>query len=258
MAVKNPGQIKKLAQNIARVWGGRSSPYVIPTRLSYRPPVTNVPTLSTGLRPLDKTLGIGGLPCGKITELLGPATQPASDGVLCIAAKIGAKIQRQQQLVTIIDMMRNFDPWQAERCGLMAPHLFLTRPDTAFAALATMESAAHSQGLVLVNMGAVPELLRHAGPDLLKTLLWRLRGIVRQSDSVFLFITIPQDNNPFSLANYPSGFPLAELAEVRLWVQNESWTYKDGLATAYKANLTVIKNRLAVAGLGADIRIKLA
>jgi hypothetical protein len=49
---------------------------------------------------------------------------------------------------------------------------------------------------------------------------------------------------------------MADLADVRLWIQDEAWTHSKGIATAYKANLTVIKNRLAMAGKGADIRIK--
>ncbi|MBN1991897.1 MAG: hypothetical protein JW953_04290 [Anaerolineae bacterium] len=258
MAARSSRQVYKIIQNVARIFAGRPDPYAIPTKLNYKPPALDAPTLPTGLRPLDKTLGIGGLPCGKITELIGPGGSSPGDGAMCIAAKIGAKVQRQQHIVTIIDMGHNVDPWQVERCGLMAPQLFLARPDTVFAALTTLESAARSKGLLVVSMGAVAELLNHADPDLLWTLLSRLRSIVRQSESVFLFITNPLDNNPFNAANYPSGFPLPELAEVRLWVQDENWTYKDGIATAYKASLAVIKNRLAAPGLGAEIRIKLA
>jgi RecA/RadA recombinase len=166
-------------------------------------------------------------------------------------------VQRQQEIVTIIDMNHGFDPWHAERCGLIAPHLLLTRPDTIFAALTTMESAARNAELVVVVMGVVAELLRHVEADLLRTLLRRLHNIVRHSNSVFLFITVPRKKDPFSPANYPAGFPLAEMADIRLWLQDEVWTHKEGVATAYKANLTVIKNRLAMAGKGASIRIKL-
>jgi hypothetical protein len=167
-------------------------------------------------------------------------------------------VQRKQLLITIIDMTRNFDPWQAERCGLMAPHLLLSRPDTVFAALTTLESAARNQGLVIVNMGTVLDLFNHAETDLLRTLLHRLHTIIRQSESAFLFLTNPLDDNAFAPTNYPPGFPLADLADIRLWVQGESWTNKDGFATAYKASIAVIKNRLAAVGTGADVRIKLA
>jgi len=250
--------VKKAIQNVAQAFAGQPGQYTIPTRLYHRAPITNVGTLSTGLRTLDKTLGIGGLPCGKITELIGSGRVPLSDGAHCVAAKIGAHLQRKQHLITIIDMALNFDPWQAERCGLMAPHLLLSRPDTVLAALTTLESAAHNQGLVMVNMGVVPHLLNHIEVDLLKTLLHRVHTITRQSESVFLFLTNSLHNNAFTPANYPPGFPLADLAEVRLWMQSESWTNKDGLATAYKASIAVVKNRLAAVGTGADIRIKLA
>jgi recombination protein RecA len=218
--------------------------------------VVDVLSLSTGFRALDKALGVGGLPRGKITELLS-ADALSSSGALLIAAGIAAKVQRKQQIVTIIDLSRTFDPWQAERCGLIAPHLLLTRPDTVLGALTTLEEVAHREGLVLVVMGVVADLLNGAEADLLKTLLGRLRGIIRQSNSAFLFITSPLEDNPFAFANYPAGFPLAEVADIRLWIQDESWTHKEGIATAYKANLTVIKNQLAVAGTGADLKINM-
>lgn len=257
MAAKNSRRAKQVIHNIARIFTDHSNRYVIPARLEYGAPA-DISTVSTGLRPLDKALGIGGLPCGRMTELIGPGQASMSGGVTCIAARIGSKIQRKQQIVTIIDMSRNFDPWQAERCGLIAPHLLLTRPDTVFDALTTLESAARNDGLVVLVMGVVSELLSHADVELLRVLLGRLRSITKESNSVFLFLTTPNDDNPFNPTNYPSGFPLAELADIRLWVQDENWSFKEGITTVYKANVTVIKNRLAVAGTGADIRIKLA
>lgn len=250
--------VRKVIQNVARALAGQPRQYPIPTHLPHRQPTLEIDTLATGIRSLDRTLGIKGLPCGKITELIGTGQPPAHDGIHCVAARIGANLQRKQQMVTLIDMAHNFDPWQAERCGLMAPQLLLTRPDTVFTALTTLESAARSRGLIIISMGPVIELLSHAEPDLLKTLLRRLHTIVRDSESVFLFVTHLTYEDPFDSANYPAGFPLANLADIRLWAQNENWTYSNSLATTYKANLTVIKNRLAPPGIGADIRIKLA
>jgi len=155
-------------------------------------------------------------------------------------------------------MSHSFDPWQAERCGLIAPQLLLTRPDTIFDARSTLENAARNTKLVVVTMGVVPQLLQHVEPDLLKTLLRRLQTIVGHSGSAFLFVTALLQNDPFSPANYPPGFPLPEIADVRLWVQDENWTRKAGLATAYKADVTVIKNRLAMVGKGASLRVKMA
>lgn len=256
MAVKKSPKIKQVIQNVTGLLAQPTiHQHTIPTKLNHKNPV-DVSTLSTGLKPLDKALGVGGLPYSHITELIGPGVTATSGGTTCIAARIASKVQRQQEVVTIVDMSRNFDPWQAERCGLIAPQLLLTRPDTVFEALTTIESAAQNAQLVIVAMGFVAGLLRDIESGLLKTLLRRMQNIIKHSQSAFIFITNPAKNSPFDPQIYPAGFPLAELADVRMWVQEESWTYNEGVSTAYKANLTVIKNRLAMAGKGADIKIK--
>lgn len=259
MAANSSRRLKRIIQSVAGIFAEPTAAMrpAIPARLDYQASAgAGVVPLPTGFRPLDKALGIGGLPQGNITELMGPGITPASGGTTYIAARIAAKVQRQQDMVTIIDMNHSVDPWQAERCGLIAPHLLLTRPDTIYDVITTLERAARSAKLIIVVMGVVKELLRHVELDSLKTLSHRWQTIVKHSDSVFLFVTAPPQNDPFSPLNYPAGFPLAQIAAIRLWVQDESWTHQAGLATAYKANLTVVKNQLDVAGKGAGINIK--
>lgn len=256
VVVKRSRQVKRVVQSVAGILTGRLAGRMsIPTTLDYKMPA-DVPVLPTGLRPLDRALGLGGLPYGRITELIGQTTVSLSGGTTSIAARIASRAQRKQQIVSIIDMSRSFDPWLAERAGLIAPQLLLTRPDTVFAALSTMESAASREGLIVVAMGIINELLAQADIEALKTLSSRVRRIVKQSSSVFLFISLLHTNDPFDPAHYPAGFPLANLADIRLWVQDEAWTHKEGVAASYKANVTVIKNELAVAGVGADIKIR--
>lgn len=255
MAVQSSRRIKQVIQNVARLFT-ESTPRPRPVMpVSYATP-KDMPVQPTGLRPLDKALDIGGLPLGRITELIGPGVTPISGGTTSIAARIAAKVQRQQDIVSIIDLSRTFDIYQAERCGLVAPHLLLIQPDTIFTAVSALESAARTARLVTVIMGMVTALLANIEPEPLRLLLRRLQTITRASDSAFLFITAPSEENPFDPLNYPVGFPLSEMADVRLWIQNEAWTHKDSLATAYKANLTVIKNQFGLAGKSANIRIK--
>jgi hypothetical protein len=253
---KNSQRMRAAIQNVARLFGEPARQWGTSGDLDYKAPV-DVPALATGFRPLDKALGIGGLPQGHITELLEPGINAISNGATTIAARIAAKVQRQQQIVAIIDMNHSFDGWHAEQCGLIAPNLLVTRPDTVLATLNAIEKAARNATLVIVMMGVVSKLLQHVEPALLATLLRRLQRIIKKSPSVFLLVTAPPKNEPFSPDNYPEGFPLAEIADVRLWLQDEAWSYKDGLATTYKANLTVIKNNLATPGKGADIKVKL-
>jgi hypothetical protein len=250
-------RIKHAIQNMTQLFFDPMSRSAVQTRFNHKAPAT-VATSTTGIRSLDKAVGIGGLPQGQITELVGPVNSSSGNGTTLVAARIAAKAQHQQQTVVILDMTRSFDPWQAQRCGLVAPQLLLTRPDTVFDALSSIEQAARSAHLVIVELGDVPALLNHINPDRLATLTGRIHQIVNGSAAVFLFSTTPAHKDPFDPKNYPPGFPLADLAAVRLWLQNESWSFADGLSTAYKASLTVIKNNLALAGKGANINIKLA
>ncbi|MFN8457605.1 MAG: hypothetical protein U0401_23600 [Anaerolineae bacterium] len=253
MTFKGSREVKQVIQSVAGILIGHFSRPALPGAFDYRV-ASNLSTLPTGFRSLDKAMGLAGLPCGHITELSGTL---GSTGTLTLAAGIAAKVQRKQQVVTILDLSQQFDLWQAERCALIAPHLLLTRPKTIFEALITLEQVSQREGLVLVSLGVVADLLSQVERDLLHHLLGRLRTIVKRSTSAILFVTVALDDNPFSPANYPAGFPLSEVADIRLWLQNEAWTQRDGVATAYKASLVVVKNRLALAGKGADIKITL-
>jgi hypothetical protein len=228
----------------------------LPTRREYHPPA-DIDSLPTGIRALDKAVEIGGLPHGQVTELVESDNGLSAGGGTLIASRIAARAQRQQQIVSIIDLNRGFDPWQAERCGLVAPQLLLSRPDTVFEAVSSLESAARHAALVVVMMGSALDLLAHVGASRRKTLLRRLRNIAHTGQSVILLITNPGKNDPFDPATYPPGFPLADIAAVRLWMQDETWSYNDGLATAFKASLTVIKNDFGTVGKGANVRVKL-
>lgn len=255
MAFKNSREAKQVIQSVTGLLTGRFSRPILPSAFDYRA-ASNLTVIPTGFRSLDKAMGLAGLPCGHITELSG-ANSLSSSGMLVLAAGLAAKVQRRQQVVTLLDLSQQFDSWQAERCGLIAPHLLLIRPKTIFEVLVTLEQVSHREGLVVVSLGVVVDLLSQVERPLLQNLLGRLRAMVKRSTSAILFITTAIDDNPFSTTNYPAGFPLSEVADIRLWVQNETWTHRDGLATSYKASLVVVKNRLAIAGKGADIRITL-
>ena len=257
MATKSRRGIGQVIQNVTGLFAPSVTNWKFPAKADYKQPV-DIDVLPTGMRPLDKATGLGGIPFGTPIELIGPGTTTIRGGASCIAARIAARVQRRQGTIAIVDMTGSFDPWQADRCGLVASHLFLTCPQTVLNAITTLEDAAKNADFVIVVMDIVAELLQRVEPDLLKALLRRLNTIVSRSEGIFLFITAPKKSDPFDPANYPPGFALADIAALRLWVRDESWVYKDGLTTTYKASLTVIKNELGVPGKGADIRIKLS
>lgn len=249
-------QVKRVFESVAGLFIHRFGRRHLPGSPGFSTPVPEAETLSTGFRSVDSALGLKGLPYNRITELMEPGGATSPSGASYITAGIASRIQRKQENVSIIDLSHCFDVWQAERCGLITPHLLLSRPETIFDALTILEDTHRRPGLVIVVMGSTPQLFSQASPELRRILLGRLRHIVKQSGSIFLFLTTAQKNDPFSPANHPAGFPLSELADVRLWIQEETASHKNGRIATYKATLAVIKNNLAPAGKGADVRIK--
>ena len=79
--------------------------------------------IPTGFPALDRALGSGGLPKGKICELVGPATS----GKTTLALKFLAQAQaRGAGQIAYIDQARYFDADYAYRCGLDLSRLLLS------------------------------------------------------------------------------------------------------------------------------------
>ena len=205
----------------------------------------------SGFAQLDRAIGIGGLPAGQVVELIG---QDSAGGV-SVAAKIAAKFQRKQHAVTILDAVGGFDLAHTVRCGLVAPELLYQQPKNALALVHLMETAASTKGLVIVYLGFIPSTFVTVPTPSLFSLMRRLYKITHQADAVCLYLTLMSGDDPFTLANYLPGFPLSDVADVRLWVQDEGWIRRDEQIGGYRGNITVIQNALAPSGKGANIRI---
>jgi hypothetical protein len=211
----------------------------------------NVSALKTGFAQLDRAIGTGGLPQGHLTELIGPDT----GGSVSVMAKIAAKFQRKQLPVLILDLAQQLADDHLIKCGLIAPELLCQTPSDIFAMITSLEKASRQPGLVVLYFGFVPHTLGAIPGATLKMLLSRLRRLVNRSEAVFLAVTHTEDVNPLIYTNYLPTFPLNEVADVRLWVQDEGWIKKGADIGGYRGAITVIKNKLAPSGKGANIRI---
>ena len=211
----------------------------------------NVSALKTGFTQLDRAMGVGGLPQGYLTELIGPDTS----GAISVMAKIAAKFQRKQLPVLILDVAQSLSEDHLIKCGLIAPELLCQTPPDIFAMITSLEKASRQPGVVVLNFGFVPHTFGAVPAATLKMLLNRLRRLVSGSAAAFLCITHTKDANPLTYTNYLPAFPINEVADVRLWVQDEGWIKKGGEIGGYRGTVTVIKNNLAPSGKGANIRI---
>lgn len=211
-----------------------------------------VPVVTTTFPPLDAALGVGGIPRGCLTEIVGNPTA----GVVTLALKTLTAIQQQGQAAVYLDMAGTFNPDYAARCGIHLDSLWVVRPTPMALAWTILTDLLEDDGVGGIIFHVPPEALDQ--PDFLtqsRPVLSRLPTRLRRSSAVLLALTPLHDPGDDLLTCYPSGYGLRHLAAVRLWVQKEKWLYRRRDIQGYQSRVLVAKNKLAPAGQTATISV---
>jgi len=205
---------------------------------------TRVPHIPTGFPALDRALGTGGLPKGKICELAGPATS----GKTTLALKFLAQAQAAGGQVAYVDQALYFDPDYAHRCGLDLSRLLVGTSHDLQEALSMTEALLHSGGLAALVFDALDFLWTDAAAAyLLAATLNRLPVVLSRSGTILLILhESPSGSLPVS--DGPALSALAHHAAVRLQVVRERWLPNHKDVRGYEARVGIRKNRLGPAG----------
>jgi hypothetical protein len=118
--------------------------------------------VETGLAPLDEQLG-GGLPRGRLTELVGRR----SSGRMATALGIMARLASAGELVALVDVADGFDPCSAQEAGVALDKLLWVRPSTLVLGLKAGDLVLEAGGfglLVIYLCGIERELERKVVP----------------------------------------------------------------------------------------------
>jgi recombination protein RecA len=203
-----------------------------------------IPHIPTGFPDLDKILRIGGLPKGKICEIVGAP----SSGKTTLTLKFLAQAQTHAP-VAYMDQARYFDADYAHRCGIDLSQLIIGRPYDLTESLAATEALIQSQSLAAVVIDAMDYLwLDTETSRQLGAFLSRLSAPRARSGLVLLFV---HDDDRGARST-----PLAHHAALRLHIRHERWLQQHGDVRGYEARVQVLKNRLGPSGGSATITIK--
>jgi recombination protein RecA len=218
-----------------------------------------VPHIPTGFPALDKALGIGGLPIGRISELVGSPTS----GMASIALTLASRAQDQAGTVVYIDVGHNFDPDFAAHCGVELNRLMLVRPGDVFQALHILQDFVASDGIGALVFDADQSLFSDPQPaKTLATTLDRIIAPLSQTACLLLFLTSLRSLSSSASRPPPTDFPHTSLiphhSAVRLFIQREKWLYKQGDISGYRAHITVVKNKLGPSGKQVSVSIEFA
>lgn len=206
----------------------------------------STPSLPTGLPTLDRILGIGGLPLGHISELIG---QPTS-GKRTLALHILAQAQPRTPCL-YLDLARTFDPAYAAACRVDLSRLAIAAPASPAKALDLAYDLANSGHFGLVIFDSTAELRSAALPGA-GAALRRLRQALTGKASALLFLTSPEPSDP-----YPPGFDLSQAAALRLEVTRQRWLRQRGSVRGYEARITVLRTRWSEPGGQTTVRVRL-
>ena len=126
-------------------------------RLGSRP-VIDVPVISTTSLALDKALGIGGLPRGRVTEIYGPE----ASGKTTLALHAVAEAQRKDGIAAFIDAEHALDIVYAKKLGVNCDDLLVAQPDTGEQALEIADTLVRSGAIDVLVIDSVAALVPRA------------------------------------------------------------------------------------------------
>ncbi len=121
-------------------------------------PIVKVPVIATGSLSLDKALGIGGLPRGRVIEVYGPE----SSGKTTLTLHAVAEAQRQGGIVAFIDAEHALDTSYARKLGVNCDELLVSQPDTGEQALEITDMLVRSGAIDLIVIDSVAALVPRA------------------------------------------------------------------------------------------------
>ena len=117
--------------------------------------VEEVPVIRTGSLALDKALGVGGYPRGRVIEIYGPE----SSGKTTLTLHAVAEAQKSGGIAAFIDAEHALDVSYAKKLGVDCDELLVSQPDTGEQALEIADMLIRSGGIDILVVDSVAALV---------------------------------------------------------------------------------------------------
>ena len=220
-------------------------------------PIVDVPVIPTGSLALDKALGIGGLPRGRIIEIYGPE----SSGKTTLALHAVAEVQKQGGIVAFIDAEHALDIAYAKGLGVNCDELLVAQPDTGEQALEIADMLLRSGAMDIIVIDSVAALVPRAEIEgemgdshmglqarLMSQALRKLTGTISKTMTAMIFINQLRMRIGVVFGNPETttgGNALKFYSSVRLDIRRTG-AIKEGQETVgNRTKVRVVKNKMA-------------
>lgn len=219
--------------------------------------IVAVPSISTGSLALDKALGIGGIPKGRVVEIYGPE----SSGKTTLTLHAIAEAQKAGGIAAFIDAEHALDVSYAKRLGVNCDELLVSQPDTGEQALEIADMLVRSGAVDILVIDSVAALVPRAEIEgdmgdshmglqarLMSQALRKLTATIGKTNTTVIFINQIRMKIGVVFGNPETttgGNALKFYASVRLEIRR-STAIKDGLeVVGNRTKVKVVKNKMA-------------
>lgn len=216
-----------------------------------------IEVISSSSISLDKALGVGGYPKGRIIEIYGPE----SSGKTTFALHAIANAQKNGGFAAFIDAEHALDPTYAHALGVDIENLVLSQPDNGEQALEIAEALIKSGSIDVLVVDSVAALVpeaelngdmgdSHVGlhARLMSQAMRKLSGIISKTKCVAIFINQIREKVGVMFGNPETttgGRALKFYSSVRLEIRRGE-QIKDGTsAIGNRTTIKVVKNKVA-------------
>ncbi|MDP8975856.1 MAG: recombinase RecA [Actinomycetota bacterium] len=216
----------------------------------------SVESISTGTLALDRALGVGGLPRGRVVEIFGPE----SSGKSTLAMHVVAEAQRNGGICAYVDAEHAMDPVYASAIGVNIDDLLISQPDTGEQALEISDMLIRSGALDVLVVDSVAALTpraeiegemgdSHVGLQarLMSQALRKITATLNRSRTIAIFINQLREKIGVIYGSpevTPGGRALKFYSSVRLDIRRVESIKNGAEVVGNRTKVKVVKNKV--------------
>ncbi len=219
---------------------------------------SDVPVIPTGNILIDRALGVGGFPRGRVVEIYGPE----SSGKTTLTLTAVAQAQKAGGLAAFIDVEHAIDPAYSKKLGVNLDDLLVSQPSSGEEALRICETLVRSNALDVIVIDSVAALVTKAELDgeigdttvgaqarLMSAALRKLTALIAKARTCCIFTNQIREKIGVMFGNpetTPGGKALKFYSSVRVDIRRiSSIKMPDGTVTGNRTRIKVVKNKVA-------------
>jgi recombination protein RecA len=220
--------------------------------------VSAVEVIPTGNILIDRALGVGGFPRGRVVEIFGPE----SSGKTTLTLTAIAQAQKNGGLAGFIDVEHALDPGYARKLGVNLDDLLVSQPSSGEEALRICETLVRSNALDVIVIDSVAALVTKselegeigdavvgAQARLMSNALRKLSSFISRARTVCIFTNQIREKIGVMFGNpetTPGGKALKFYASVRVDIRRiGAIKSSDGTVTGNRTKIKIVKNKVA-------------